>query len=70
MFLKHQINDSLLNINQIITKFKISSSLLYKIRRMNWERLNNPSSNNIVKIYELQQQILVNELRIIVFDIY
>ena len=62
-FLKRQIEDSSLNINQISTKFKVSPSLLYKIRRMNWERLNNPSSNNIVKIYGLQQQILVNEAR-------
>ena len=67
-FLKHQIEDSSLKINQISTKFKVSPSLLYKIRRMNWERLNNPSSNNIVKIYGLQQQILVNEARNFVIE--
>ena len=66
--LKHQIEDSSLNINQISTKFKVSLSLLYKIRRMNWERLNNPSSNNIVKIYWLQQQMLVNEARNFVIE--
>ena len=66
--LKHQIEDSSLNLNQISTKFKVSPSLLYKIRRMNWERLNNPSSNNIVKIYGLQQQMLVNEARNFVIE--
>ena len=61
-FLKLTIDESGLTSKQISKKYKISQSLIYKIKRSSWQHLTDKRNKDVFKIWDSDKQEIISEM--------